>query len=306
MQNVANGELPPIRLVTRLLAAMQTGIVSAGVRALDGDLDRFVIFTLISRQSMGEGGEAVAGSPISVHALAASLSRPYETVRRHVGALVDLGMCVRSAAGVEMAPAGLGDPRIVDVMTTAHDCFVQFVEDLHTLGVPLPQTRPGLAYRSTTGVQAAADLMLAVSDTNRGVHRDWGDLVIFSTILWANVRGYARDRELAPRYRDQRLPAPDVLRQPVRPSAVARVIGIPASTVRRRLQPMIEDGRLTRHRRGLIVSEDWLNRETSVATSTATYHNTRRILERSAAAGFPFSAPGNAYLSGPPAESVFG
>jgi len=298
--------LPPIRLMTRLLAEMQTTIVSAGVRALGGDLDRFVIFTVVGRQSLTTtpSGESGDGTPISMHALANSLSRPYETVRRHVHALIDLGICDRQPNGVISPRESLTGPLMQGLMVTAHDAFVRLVDDLATLGIPLPRARPDIPYDPRVAVRKAADLMLAVTDTNRDVHGDWAELVVWSTVLCANARRFARDPVLALLYADQTRSPPAELWLPVRPSVVSRAIGISESTVRRRITAMLADGRLEQRRGGVVVSETWLNRPDSVATSNASYYNSRRILERAAAAGFPFESPASAYLAGrPPAPS---
>jgi hypothetical protein len=136
------------------------------------------------------------------------------------------------------------------------------------------------------------------------VHSDWGELVVCSTILCANVRRFAHDPVLALRYADQTVSPPSELWRPVRPSVVARAIGISESTVRRRIAAMLGNGRLEQRRGGVVASEAWLNRPESVAISTASYHNSRRLLERAAAAGFPFESPASAYLVGrPPAPS---
>lgn len=289
----------PIRLMTRLLAEMQTAVIGTGLRALGGDLDRFTIFTLIVRQSLS------GGAAISAHSIANSLSRPYETVRRHIGALVARGLCARTPNGVAPVATALSGPPFADVLAVAHDSIVRFVEDLGRLGVPLPQQRDTNGYAPHIGVQAAADIMLAVIDSNRDSHRDWVDLVIFSTILCGNVRDYARDPVVAWRHADHRMPPPENLRRPVRASVAARVVGLPESTVRRRIDAMAAAGRLVRTSGGLLVSEDWMNEPRQVATSLGSYQNTKRILERLAAAGFPFAAPDTAYLTGRPADVRF-
>lgn len=298
---------PPIRLMTRLLAEMQTSIVAAGVRAFDGDLDRFVIFTVVGRQSLTSapqgGGEP--GTPISMHALANSLSRPYETVRRHVHALIDEGVCDRQPNGVISPRASLTSVKLQALMAAAHDGFVRFVEDLAALGVALPKARAGIAYDPSVSVRGSADLMLAVTDTNRAVHGDWAELVVYSTVLCANVRRFAHDPVLAQRYADQTASPPRELWLPVRSSVVARVIGLSDSTVRRRIAAMLDDGRLEKRRGGVVVSEAWLNRPESIATSTASHHNIRRILELAAAGGFPFESPASVYLAGRPAPFAF-
>ena len=53
---------------------------------------RFAIFSLIVRESLRRNPR---GKAISTHSLAISLSRSFETVRRHVIALTEAGLCVR-------------------------------------------------------------------------------------------------------------------------------------------------------------------------------------------------------------------
>jgi hypothetical protein len=289
------GPRPPIRLVTRLLAQLQTGILAHGIPALGGDLDRFSIFTLIVRQSLANrAGDFDAKPPaISAHSLAIS------------NALVSAGLCRRTALGLIATHEGLGTPEFRDLLARTHDCFIRFVEDLTLLGMPMPQERGTAGYRPEISVESAADIMLSVADSNRGSHRDLAGLVIFSTVLCANVTNFAGDPVLARRHADDGNPVPDAMLVPVRARIVAQVLGLSETTVRRRVQEMLRDGRLERRRGGLIASEAWLNRPESIATSVVTYGNIRRILERVAAAGFPFSDPGRAYLTGRPEDIRF-
>jgi len=224
----------PIRVMTRCLAEMQTNILASGLRTFDGDLDRFVIYTLIVRQSYGAnpGG---APSPISAYSLAASLSRSFETVRRHVLALIARGFCERVERGVLATPHGLALPEIRNLAALAHDSFVRFVEDMTQVGVPVPSGRTDVAYSMVVGLQAAADVMLATTETNRNVHDDWLSLAIFSTIFAANMREVSDDPALSRRFATSLEPVPVSQWHPVRSIAVARALGLPPSTVHRQI-----------------------------------------------------------------------
>lgn len=296
-------ERPPIRLVTRLLADMQTNIVAAGLSAFAGDLDRFVVYTLILRQSVTRpdaGDDAVMARAISINSLAASLGRSFETIRRHVHALIAAGLCLRTPDGLIALDEALDRVPLSDGLIVAHDSFVRMVEDMIRLGLPLPVTRPDIRYRHDVGVNAAVDIMLAVLATNVVAHREWLNLSIYSTVLGANARAFAHDPAQALCYADETQPVPVRLLRPVSAGAVARAMSVPGATVRRRVASMIADGRLERVPKGLVVSEAWLNRPQSIAVSRASWHDIRRILGRAAAAGFPFDAPATAYMRGRP------
>ena len=297
---------PPIRLMTRLLAELQTTVLARAIRLFDGDLDRVTIFAVITRDTYPFGTREGLAPTVSAHSLAMSLSRPYETVRRHVHALVDAGWCERRADGVLASPAELRSPALTEFLTLVHDAAVRFVADMARAGVPMPEVGTVRPYHHAAGVQAAIDLMLAVVDTNRRTHRDWLELVLFSTIYAANSRLLNADRELSWHYADGRKEPPPSLRMPVRTSAVARALGLPEATVRRRLTHLLEDGRVERvGKKKLLVSEAWLNRPESIATSVRSFSTVRLLLARLGVNGFPLHDPARVYLAGRPAPVAF-
>jgi len=294
----------PIRLVSRLLAEMQTSILNAGIPAFDGDLDRFGIFALIVRQSGLGAGEGATPAAISINSLATSLSRPFETMRRHVNAMIADGLCMRTSAGVIAAPGYLERPAIVRTLQVTHDSFVRLVEDLIAFDQPMPMQRP-IAYDPGVSVRAGADMMLAVADGNMVLHHQWMNLALFSTVLCAAMRDVTYDPILARLYATATNVVPDFLCRPVRPSVVARTLHLPYSTAQRRIAQIVAGGTVTKARSGLLPAQAWMNAPDVVAVSTSSFHNIRRILGVAAAAGFPFDNPASAYLVGRPPRAQF-
>lgn len=280
-----------VQPVTRALAELQTTIVSEGVRAFDGWLERFVVYTLIARLS-GLTDPQVA-TPISANALAASLGQPYETVRRHVNALTADGLCVRDRVRLRVAPEGLARPHIDRLIRVTHDSFVRFVEHLAAAGEALPARRAG-DYQPSCGNQAAADILLAVLQTNREKHAGWLDLVLFSTVVAGNCRVHPIG------------PTPCTAAAPVTAAAVARTIGIGQPTVNRHLQGMAVTGQLRRTGNGYLVNPAWLHQPAARAVTELSLHNVRRLFGAAAANAFPFDDPASAYLDARPPLTPIG
>ncbi|MEG3181505.1 hypothetical protein [Sphingomonas sp. LT1P40] len=276
-----------IRPITRLLAELQTSITANGVRTFDGRLDRFVIYTLATRVTGLPDPATATIAPTSVHALAQSLGRPYETIRRHVTALVADGLCHRAGNRINVTPEGLARPAIAQLLRWTHDCFARFVEDLKETGVAVPETRRA-PYHMATGVRAAADIMLAVTQTNREKHAGWLDLVLFSTVVAGNCRGQPLS------------PDPSFASHPVSALAAGRTIGVTAATANRHCAAMVAGGQLVRVRGGFLVNPAWLSHPTAQAVTDNSLQNVRRLLGVVAAAGFPFDDPASAYCDGRP------
>ncbi|MFD1787944.1 hypothetical protein ACFSC3_10195 [Sphingomonas floccifaciens] len=285
----------PVRRLTRLLAEMQVTINAAGLRLFDGDMDRFVIFSLVVREGLSPRGDA---RPISAHSLSISLNRSFETVRRHVNALIDAGYCVRVRGGVTAAPGLIDRPDVDAVVKLSNDAFVRFVEDFADKDAAAPAPEPLPPYHISVGVSGAVDTLLATVETNRGLHGDWLDLALFSTTLCANVRRHACD--------PQAIGLPMCERHAVRPSVIARALGLAETTVRRRVGRLIRPGgSMVRVRSGLMVSQEFLKTSTAAATTAATLEHVRREIRKAVARGFPIDAPSRAYAVGRPAETPF-
>lgn len=296
MATDAPSDDPPIRAMTRLLAELQTTVMHRALPLFAGDVERFGLFVLALRQSL-------SGRAISNSALSASLGLPLETARRKINALIAAGFLKRGPRGLTVERDRLRGDDVQGLLRLAHDAFVRFLVDLDACG-GLPRFAPSAQpYDWQDGVQFVSDLMLAVATTNRGTHADWTNLVIFSTVLCANNRAIAADPELMRLYARPGTSPPDALIRPVSARIVSRVLSIPRTTVTRRVAQ--QDGVIERGRRGLTISEEWLNRQASLATSRESYANLRRLIAALAQRGFPLGDIPGAYVDGRPAPVDF-
>lgn len=300
------------RLMVRLIAEMHVSCNAAGLRVFEGELDRAIIFMVVARESgalsLYSGGQAVsgeAGQGISVNALASSLSRPFETMRRHVNALLAAGLCARTPAGLIVPGEVHARPEIAGLFRVHHDTLVRVIEDLVSYDVPLPETRAHIPYDWHTGLAAAHDVLLSGIEFYSARYQSWIDMLVVGTVMCANARPFVYDREVSLAYADfTRLP-PENMRAPVPASVIARVLNLPASTTQRRVNAMIDAGKLMRKPSGLMVTEPALNGPTLVSDARNSTDHTRQILTRLAAGGFRFDEPALCYVDGRPPLTAF-
>lgn len=290
----------PIAVAARLLAEFHTSMNIAGLRAFSGNLDRFLVFCFLMRTSLSRHAR---DGTISVHSAALSLGRPFETVRRHISALIEAGICERTATGVTLSAGFWARADTVVKMRFGHDCFVRLLDDGVAAGIFPVEPRPaGTTFDVRHGVCAACDLMLALIDSNRAICPEAIDLAIFSAVLHANGQRFAADpqamidgcRTLLPRHA-------------VRVAEVARALSLPDTTVRRRVAPMSgPDGLYIRSRAGLLIAPRALRPcEHSGPAADARHGSIRLIIKRAVAAGLPLDRPGIAYRDGrPPSPQI--
>ncbi|MFZ4607433.1 MAG: hypothetical protein ACOYM5_14370 [Caulobacter sp.] len=65
--------------------------------------------------------------PVSVYALAKSLSMPYETTRRYVARLVEEGLCIKVVGGILVPGSVLSTPRMAILATRHYAHIMKFV-----------------------------------------------------------------------------------------------------------------------------------------------------------------------------------
>jgi DNA-binding transcriptional regulator YhcF (GntR family) len=131
------------------IATAATGLLLSGMKALrdffDGDLLRGLVFTAIwtgnvkhvTNSAPAATRTVLADSqrlPISVLAVSNSLRLPYETVRRHVDALVKDGRCLRAGRHGVVVPATALREMAADAITS-YRIVMTFVSDVRAAGV---------------------------------------------------------------------------------------------------------------------------------------------------------------------------
>ncbi len=271
---------PPI--IAQMLAEFHTKMNIRGLRIFNGNISRFLVFCFLLRTSLSCPSK---DKPISVHSTALSLGRPFETTRRHVNAFVESGICERTSLGVTIAPKVRSHPGMRKHLCYAHDCFVELVASGVSSGIfTIPSFSLVRGFSVEDGASGAADMMLAILDTNRWMFPEALDLAIYSAVLHVNLQRHNADglirAGLQPRHA-------------VHVTYIARLLKVPESTIRRRTAPLTGPGLpFLRLSTGLLVSPGDMPVANACLERTPRAGSIRLIIQRAVAAGL-VSAPSN-------------
>jgi hypothetical protein len=181
--------------------------------------------------------------PVSISAVASSLGLPFETVRRRVKHLEDLGVCIVGPNGVIVPESFLGSPGYMAAISAGHAHLLAFYRRLRL--EDLLDDLPGANYAVADGVPMRAAARL-ISDyvlrTAEQLMRLAGDLMgalVVLGLLGADAEGRRRGSTVV---------------------TLSRRLQLPQETVRRHAVVLIEQGQCVRTHGGLAVSAESLER----------------------------------------------
>lgn len=262
----------PYRYITWRMVEFQMDSLKLALRVFPADLDRAIIFFLVARMSCSEwiAGEAIqrpaAPRVFSINALAASLSRPFETVRRHVHGMIDAGICAKHNEGFALFPTPERNVDIILYYRDTANLILRLAGRLAEQGIPIPATESVAENEVEQLVNAALDICLVALENND--HGHWFELALHGALIYENGRDIMGTPELAREYGN--LVLTDEQRRPVRIRVLSDDYGIPYATVRRHVDQMLSAGMLRKKRGGFILNTQWTGVDEKIAQSDQT------------------------------------
>jgi len=206
--------------------------------------------------------------PVSISAVANSLRIPFETARRRIAVLIDLGVVKALPKGVIIPAAPMNSP-FYRMTAEAHYKLVRdlyfrlrgigLLDDLpRPNGPPFEPENPPVRLV----VRLSSDYVLRLAEP---LNLHVGDLVsglVLMQVIHANTE-HLPDTEGGEADGDWSAEGfvPDDMRKPVRVGAVSERLGIPQETVRRHLARLVQDDRCERIGEGYLVTSRILARE---------------------------------------------
>ncbi len=308
---------PASRLISRLLAETQLAMISdfgVTMEAVTGQriaLDRAIFLLMILRQdrrfqaaSTGQaharGAADASASGISVNAIATSLKRSFETVRRHINTLIAAGVLQRTVQGVVIAPAVLAHPMITAALERMHDGIVALVESLARSAVPLPATRSDQTYDPDATIATAIDLALAPFEIFAPHYENWREMAVTNIVVIVGARDVTHDPVMTRRYADADTVPPADIRRAISTAGIARGMRISHATARREVDLGIAAGRFQRVPGGVIATDAFLSGPTITNGGQHAAARAAQALTRLVPGGFRFDDPARCYIVGPP------
>lgn len=231
------------RLIFRCVCEFLVDEARAKTLRFGGAFNRAMIFTAIE-QATGEEGPARG---VSVRAVAQSLGLPYETTRRQVRHLEDQGLVRRVGEFEVQSEAPTEPPETVRARQEVQvDGLTRVIAGLKRLGLSfdtllrLPEIPADERRREVA--RLVDGFLLRAIEVGAVPHDSVMDGVLYSGLLVLNAGPITHDPELANLYGRSDTPPPDALRRAAPLTALAKLLGMPHETVRRRIHQMEQRG----------------------------------------------------------------
>lgn len=248
-----------------------------------------IVFAAIYDTTAGRYGRPVVGSEamlglspepersVTAYAIAASLGRPYKTVRRKIDSLVDRGVVTVTGSGVRVADGALDSELLREPARLIARAGIQMQRRFVELGLIEAADQAALeedvpARFAAVNSFALHSLLVMNSDSNVGLSQT----ALFLAMGQANTRHLGRGD--SPPYQSYREVIPDTERRPVTALALAEELAMPRETTRRNLWDLVGAGHCYHVRGGFIVNEQTLHTETSQARAAQIQASVRRLM----------------------------
>lgn len=277
----------PYRYITWRMIEFQSNSLKNALRIFPRDLDRAIIFTLVSRIACTDWATADGikrpkrHRPFSINSLAASLSRPFETVRRHVHGMIDEGICARSDDGIILSPSAEREADIIAYYRCASDLILNLATTLSDWGVEIPAAQDMNDDQMGPLIKASLDIGLVALENNP--HSHWFELILHGTMIYENGRDIMGCPELSRIYGNKVLTAEQ--RRPAKIRALATTYAMPYATVRRQMEFLMSEGALLKKQGGYILNPDWTGDDARIEGSNQSVQYVLRQFRTLAASG---------------------
>jgi hypothetical protein len=220
--------------------------------------------------------------PVSINAIASSLRIPFETTRRRVAALAEVGVLQVVPRGVIVPNGPLTTPQYRQMVFANYELVRSLYARLRGVGVVDDLAHAPSRFDPSDPpvrlvIRLSTDYLLRLAEP---VTQHIGDVImglVLMDVILANT-------EHVPDIEPPEMIAPeghvrDELRRPVRAAALAERLGVPLETVRRRLAKLVETDRCERRADGYVVPGRVLGREPFVQYMVANRTHVQRLFQ---------------------------
>lgn len=194
--------------------------------------------------------------PVSVHAVAASMNVPYETVRGMLSRMMDYGWCHRLPGGFVVDLRAMSTPPLIGIWHEICVNFTEMIDELRTLGVSFAVggtevnegvLQPPLGMLS----RIVMEFRMRQLEDLKPVYGDFSRGAILGAIICENVRPALTDPEFA--RRNDEHPVRDEERIPVSIRKIAQRLLMPYETTRRQVAALESVGAVRTISRGKVI-----------------------------------------------------